>query len=91
MREEEEEKMGEQFRQIMAAVLAILAASGKKRIFCSWLPIQLFGHFIELLAERLEGAKRKVGLKILPRGVLCHEKLCLKLAKKFFLLAIGRE
>ena len=48
--EEEEEKMGEQFRQIMAAVLAILASSGKKRIFCSWLPIQLFGHFIELLA-----------------------------------------
>ena len=54
MREEEEEKkkMGEQFRQIMAAIglLTILASSGKKRIFCSWLPIQLFGHFIELLA-----------------------------------------
>ena len=35
--EEEEEEMGEQFRQIMAAIgfLTILASSGKKRIFCS--------------------------------------------------------
>ena len=34
---EEEEEMGEQFRQIMAAIgfLTILASSGKKRIFCS--------------------------------------------------------
>ena len=37
VREEEEEEMGEQFRQIMAAIgfLTILASSGKKRIFCS--------------------------------------------------------
>ena len=59
MREEEEEKkMGEQFRQIMAAIglLTILASSGKKGIFCS-LPIQ-FGHFIELLVT--VGSKRKV-------------------------------
>ena len=40
--EEEEEEMGEQFRQIMAAIgfLTILASSGKKRIFCSWGPCQ---------------------------------------------------
>ena len=37
VREEEEEEMGEQFRQIMAAIgfLTILASSGKKRKFCS--------------------------------------------------------
>ena len=51
VRGEEEEKMGKQFGQIMAAIglLTILASSGKKGIFCS-LPIQ-FGHFIELLVD----------------------------------------